>query len=421
MGHKVQKVKISNFKVLENFEADFSNKSVYVRAKNKKGKTSLLQFIDICLGSQSVVPKGIEDGKAGTVWTNKDGQTFEFNVRFKDSKPIIEVKSNGLKDSSKGILHQIAGSHEFDPNKFIALSNTKAGRKEQIEIYKSFLPQETQDFLKEIEGKIEKTYQERTDINRDIKKLEAAIEKHELSNYQFSLDQFKSVDIKSVYDQLQKANSKNEKIVYVEKGITDKKDKIKELEERRAALLREIGQINDTIDTCEKDIENGQKWLTENKKVDVKEFEAKIQSANETNKKYESAKKLKADLDMLKKLKDESEDMTVLIESSKQAIKDTVQQLDVLDGLTYDEDGLIYNGVPVTEQNMSTSQRMFLGIKLKMLESPEISFVTLNGFESIDEDTAKEIQQFAEENDIQLIVEEVVRGQEELKIELMGE
>lgn len=421
MGHKIQKVKIKKFKVLENFEAELEGKSVYFRAENNFGKSSALQFIDLALGCQSNLPQGIEDGKAGTVYTNKDGETFVFDVRFKDSKPIITVTGNGIKDTSKGILKQVVGAHDFDINKFVSLSNTKAGRKEQIDIYKSFLPEDVRKFLSEMEAKIEKTYQERTDINRDIKKLEGAIEKHELTNYQFSLDQFKPVDIQSVYEQLQKANSRNEKIVYVEKGIIDKKDKVKELEERRSALLREIGQINETIDTCEKDIENGQKWLKDNSRVDVKEFESKIQSANEANKKHESAQKLKADLALLTKLKDESEDMTVLIESSKQAIKDTTQQLEILDGLTYDEEQLIYNGVPVNESNLCTSQKIVLGIKLKMLENPDVSFVTLNGFESIGIETAKEIQQFAEENDIQLIVEEVVRGKEELVVELMGE
>jgi hypothetical protein len=272
-----------------------------------------------------------------------------------------------------------------------------------------------------MEAKIDKTYQERTDINRDIKKLEAAIEKHELANYQFSLDKFKPVDIQSVYDQLQKANKNNTNIEYVEKGLVDKAAKVKELEERRSALLKEIGQITESIEKCEDEIEKGNFWLKENKRVDVKEFESKIQTANEENKKYESAQKLKSDLELLKKLKDESEDMTVLIETSKQAIKDTVQQLDVLDGLMYDDDGLIYEGIPVTPQNMSTSKRMFLGIKLKMLESPDVSFVTLNGFESIDQETAKEIQQFCEENDIQLIVEEVVKSQDKLTVEIMGE
>ena len=56
-------------------------------------------------------------------------------------------------------------------------------------------------------------------------------------------------------------------------------------------------------------------------------------------------------------------ELTALIESSKQAINDTIKQMESpVNGLTYNEDTLVYNDVPVSINNLSSSEIIEFGV-----------------------------------------------------------
>ena len=118
----------------------------------------------------------------------------------------------------------------------------------------------------------------------------------------------------------------------------------------------------------------------------------------------------------------EAGELTVKIESERQAISDTIKSMDSpVEGLSFEDESLVYNGVPVNENNLSTSEIMELGIRLKMAENPEFGIIFLQRGESLGKDRLKLIQELAKKNNFQLIIEEVQRGQEELVVQFIGE
>jgi hypothetical protein len=122
-----------------------------------------------------------------------------------------------------------------------------------------------------------------------------------------------------------------------------------------------------------------------------------------------------------KELMEEIENLTIVIEGSRQAVSDAIKDMNVVDGLSFDFDGLIYNGVPVTPTNLSTSEIMELGVKIKMHANKELGILFIERAESLGTKRLESIYNMAKENGWQVIMEQVDRGKEELEIMIEGE
>ena len=402
--------------VFKNFEANFEGKTlILLKGDNGVGKSSLLQFIQIALGKQSNIPIGAKG--EGEVIMNKDGKQIIFKVKFRDGKPVVQIKGDGVFiDNKKGAIAAFMGAMDFDIDAFVEMSKTDAGRKKQVEIYKSFLPFEVVDFMNTMEAKIKAVYDERTALNRDVKNLNGAIELHELINNVAELPALaaKTVNIETVYADLKKANERNGNVVKCKTGIDERTKSIADIDD-------EIARLVVKKEALLKEVAEGGEWLTKHPTIPTKELEEQIETATETNNKAKSAQGLIDDMKKLEDLKTNVGEMTAQIDSSKQAIKETIMQIDApVDGLTYDEDGLYWNGIPVHPDNLSSSEIIELGIRLKMAENPDLGVLFIERGESIGAERFEIIKSLVKKNGWQLLMEQVERGKKELTIELMA-
>ena len=144
-------------------------------------------------------------------------------------------------------------------------------------------------------------------------------------------------------------------------------------------------------------------------------MENRISDANSINARHSASVLLKTKFKNLETYKDDSGEMTALIDSSKQAIKDAIKDFDTpVPGLEYDIDGLKYNGFPVHPDSLSTAEIGHLGIKLKMAENPDLGILFIQNGQNYGSKRLKEIQEYG----WQIIMEQVERGQEELTIKI---
>jgi len=406
---KIQKVKIKKFKILEDVEKEVKGNHILLIGDNSRGKSSFIQFLQIALGNSKVIPPGV-DGD-GVVWTSKDGNEYKFDVKIRDGKSVVTITGpDGGKDSRKGYLSQLCGAVEFDINSFVELSKTPAGRREQIEIFKSFLPQEVQEDLKSFENRVKTSYDERTDVNRKIKELDGSVRTNPIAGQ--TLSQFKQVDVASAMASLksiQEANAKIEKVIV---NHENRAIEIKSIEEQIKTLK---ASLKEKVDLQEQ----ATKWMKENPVQSTASLEDTINNATQANNDYQLAQSLKTQLDKLEELRAESGELTALIESQKQAISDTITNMDSpVEGLMYDEYGLVYNGIPVNPDSLSTSEIMLLGVQMKMAESADLGIIFLPRGESLGTERLQQIIDMCNENGFELVMEEVRRGVDELQIEL---
>lgn len=417
---KIEQVKIKEFKILENLDETIKGNHILIMGDNGVGKSSLIQFIEIALGKQSNIPP-LAKGE-GEVFVNKDGKVFTFGVKFKDGKPVVTVTSpEGLKDTRKGTIASIVGAVDFDIDEFVELSKTTAGQKKQVEIFKSFLPDDIKKQLTDYAQNIKVKYDERTDTNRMIKEKEGFIKSHRLYSV-IGVKKFEQVKIDAVYSELSLIQQSNNKI----SGFASK---VEGLITENARLQNEIKDVQLKLDQLknawvenEEKIKNGNEYLKSNPIQDVSKFEEQLKTANEINKDYDDAQSLLKEISLVDKMKDEAGEMTAYIESSKEAVANAIRDMDSpVQGLSFDDDMLVYNGIPVNPDSLSTSEIMELGIRLKMAENKDLGILFIQRAESIGADRFKLIKEIADKAGWQIIAEQVERGEKKLHIEIMTE
>lgn len=418
---RVKEVRIKDFKCLKDFNASLDGHNVILLGDNEVGKSSLIQFIKICIGDKSCIPPGLSGG--GELTMDMDGKDVKFILKLKDGKPNITVRGDGISiDDNKGAIASLIGAIKFNPETFISLSETDAGRKKQVDDFKeTFIDPEIRLGLAKHEANAKNYYAERTEVNKEVTKLEGAVKANPMYNHIHELEKFQPVDVSAVIAERDKAQKNNANIDHVKREIELCDKDIANYRKEIADLQSKIDAYNATIDLCIQKINDGNKWLTEKQPIDTAQFDVQINSATETNKKASDAQNLKNQLQEIEKLKTESGELTVMIDSAKQAIKDTITQLDsTVPGLGFDEDQLVYNGIPVHPNTMSTSQRSQLAVILKRAENPNLP-ILLECSESWGQKKFDWLKELSETNNFQFIAERVESGTEKLEIRILAD
>ena len=391
---KVQTVNIKSFKKLKDYKADIAGNNIFIMGENGEGKSTLINAIKIALGDQSnLPPNGV--GEWVVVATKENG-TYQFRVKLKDGKAVVEVTSpDGLKDSRKGTLAALTGAIGFDIDEFVSLSKTTAGQKKQVEIYKSFLDQEIIAEINTLQAKVKSLEVDRTETGREEKRLKAVIESHPLRN-EIELTKFKEVDTAALLESLNKANEKNKSIEGVNTKMAAKKAEVDDCDVEIAELEKKIAAEKEKKATLLTEIEKGKVWLQTNTPIDTTDIQTQINEASETNKKAAQAAQLIKDREAHAQAAESYGEATANIESQKAEIASFIKEMAVpVDGLQFDDDMLIYKGVPVSEASLSTSEIMELGLLMKVAENKGLGILFLERGESLGAQRLKDIQEMA--------------------------
>jgi hypothetical protein len=141
----------------------------------------------------------------------------------------------------------------------------------------------------------------------------------------------------------------------------------KEIKKKEEELIALKESLTKAAEACHKT----DKWLSENPRKETSEFETQINKAQSVNEQYKQAHDLKEKGKQLAVMVEESGDLTAKIESQREAIRQAIREMESpVDGLMFDDEQLLYRGVPVHPNSMSESEMMELSIKLKMAENP---------------------------------------------------
>lgn len=411
---KLVKINIKDFKVVRNLEKEINGHNIILLGDNGRGKSSVIQFIEIALGRQTSIPEKA-DGE-GYIIVDKDGNEWTFKVRFKHGKPVVTVTSpEGIVDSSKSILSKVVGAVDFDIDEFVRLSDTKAGRKEQVEKYKSFLDEEVKQAVIECENRVDGYYRTRTEINSQIKATESLLANHNFHKIDLNKIPNAKIDIKELSEKLAQSIKSNNDIEGVSQRLESNKREFDAIDEEIKRLMAKKDELLEKI--CK-----AQDYLKTNTIVDVSELIAQKDNAVELNANFDTKADYMVAKDALKELTEKSQNLTIMIESAREEIAHTIKECALsVDDLLFDEEGLIWRGVPVSTSNLSSSEIMELGVRMKIAENPSLGMLFIQRGESLGIDRLKVIQKLAKDLDLQIIMEQVQRGVDKLQIEIMEE
>lgn len=444
----VKKLELVNFQVIKEFNADFDGNVYFITGDNELGKSTVLKAIGALLtGNRDAVLKNGESKGFAKMIVGDDGEEYEVELKFTKANPrgtlSIKSKTTGMKSDNVSMLQKIFGYTDFDAVEFSRWSETAEGRRKQIEVVKSLLPEEVRTRIAEIDTTVAGLKTERTGVNRDLKTYKSI---SDAAGQGLTTQDLKTYAKQKDITELMKEQAENaqliEKAKTVRSALEQRKKQLEEIPERlaeaKATYEKAIEEAKKAIERTEKlykeaiaqiesekaDYEarkaNAEKWLAnyeENnpEKLDTSE---QLRKAEEHNKKaakvadYLSKKKQADDKKAeAEKMDSEIEELSAerekLISSAKLPIS----------GLSFSDDGLVLNDVPFVAGKVSDSQIMEVAAKLIIASNPTVKVFRIARGESLGQKRLQAILDLAKKEGFQGFIESVVRGQQDLIIE----
>lgn len=451
----VKKLELVNFQVIKEFNADFDGNVYFITGDNELGKSTVLKAIGALLtGNRDAVLKNGESKGFAKMIVGDDGEEYEVELKFTKANPrgtlSIKSKTTGMKSDNVSMLQKIFGYTDFDAVEFSRWSETAEGRRKQIEVVKSLLPEEVRTRIAEIDTTVAGLKTERTGVNRDLKTYKSI---SDAAGQGLTTQDLKTYAKPKDITELMKEQQENAKLVEKAKGVRlrmeERKGKLAEIparlttakysynksivaakkaieeakkaiEEAEKTYKQTVSDIEEEKKDYEEKITNAEKWLTDYEALNPNNFdtEKQLKEAEEHNKKaakvadYLSKKKQADD----KKAEAEKMDSEIAELSAEREKLISSAKLPI-SGLSFSDDGLVLNDIPFVAGNVSDSQIMEVAAKLIIASNPTVKVFRIARGESLGEKRLQAIIEIAKKNGFQGFIEEVKRGQDDLLIE----
>lgn len=400
--HRIVKLKVQNFKNLKAIEITPEGNVITLTGANGAGKSAVLDGMQNALaGKDGSVVKPIRDGAVAADIDIDLGHGLTAHRRHTAGGSTLTVKLQDERQSSpQAILDALTnGIVGFDPFAFTRLKPA-----EQRE---TFLKLVGLDFTDH--DKMRQTvYTQRTDTNREVDRLTARLSA-----------------CKSHPDAPATEQSASQLLKLIEAGKLTNEAKAKKAMEANNALGAWTAN-NDTIANALAQIAAWKKVIDDSLakepglQLAANEAREAAEKAPETDIKALEDKLVTLELDNLK-FRENSQYVTVKdslgnLQAQSTIFSQSIEKLDAakadaiskagspLEGLTFDDVGLLYEGRPLTEA--STGHRIRVAVAIGMALKPSLRVIFVRDGSLLDEDGLKVIAEMAKENDFQVWIED---------------
>lgn len=383
---KIKKINVENFKAVTEQELNLNGCSAIITAGNDKGKTSILRGLIDRLHSEKpdiIVKEGEEKGH--NIIELTDGSKIEWHFTEK-SERLAYVTSEGIKQTS-GVIGAIGEKYfgkQFDIDGFL-----RSSPKEQEKQLQNI----TGVDLEEIEERYKEAYEERTEKNRELKRIRA-INKEKP-------EKVEKPDIDSIKEELQQARKKNAKVQekqQVKSNLQNDYNKIK------VVLAGSVFDDYFDHEGAKKEIES----IDVPESVDTESLESKLDKAQDQLRKHDNyereLKEYNEWVEQGKKAKKEAEKADEKVKAIEKEKQEAIAEADFPEGFDIDENGLTYNGFPLTEKQISQSGKYIAALKLGAMVLGEVKTLHFDA-SSLDKNSLSDVQEWADNKDLQLLIE----------------
>lgn len=395
---KIIELRGENVKRMKAFALKPDGHTVIVAGKNGQGKSSLLDSIVLALGGKStetakLTKKPIRDGEK-TAYVEVDLGEYTVTRKWTERNDSLEILGkNGEKFSSpQKMLDELIGDLSFDPLEFTRLS-AKEQRAVLLELVDLGFD------LDAWEKNYKEVYDKRTEIGRDVKRLQGAADSLE---YGYSIDTPKEeIDVAALMKDLERytkltqaEDQKYQAIAQAEQKIIDNKDEIKRLEEHNKEIESLIKSTKKEIDDNPADYHKVtviREQIDKSNEINAavrarKAFEDTEQALIEAQKKYDKGTEY---------LKEQEQKKAKALKEAKMPVT----------GLGFDDDGVTFKDIPFSQ--LSQAEQIKVSMAIAMAQNPKLRIIRIDDGSLLDEDNLAAVQKMAEGNDFQVWVERV--------------
>jgi DNA repair exonuclease SbcCD ATPase subunit len=384
-----------------------------VAGANGQGKSSVMDSIWLAIGGSAAVKgsntsKPVRDGADGALARIDLGDiivTRKWNAEGKSTLKV-ESKEGATFKSPQSMLDDLVGKLSFDPLSFSNLDDKK-----QLETLMNMveLPKDPA----EIDREKKRIFDERTLVNREVKNLKSQLEAY--SGFDFSdvpNDEVKSTDIiKEMQTAQAVINENNEKRKELHQLETEFKaehaaylqdeSELKRLENQIAELKNKMVDTSSRISRIK---EKGSQLSQEVQNLvdpDLNEFHEKLNQVEEVNDKVRNKKK-RHDLEKrYNQTVTEAEGLTFKLEDLESEKQKMIQNAKFpIEGLSFDENGVLYKGVPFKQ--CSSAERLRVSMAMAMSLNPKLKVIRIMDGSLLDSKSLEMIKEMAQEQDYQV-------------------
>lgn len=410
MGLKVVKLVAENVKGLKAVEIVPDGNFQIIAGANGQGKSSVLDVIWLALGGGAAskgTARPVREGSVGALASLDMGEFVVTRKWSSNEKSTLQVVSKeGTKFSSpQKMLDELIGKLSFDP---LAFSNLDT--KEQLKTLLELVSVDPTPI--ELEKK--RLFDERTMINREVKALKAQFESFpyhegvpeeeiqtsdilkEMNDAQLVLAE--NNEHRNKYTQLgneykslnQEIKYANQEIERVEQQLAKMKHDRDKKQTRLEDIAQEGSEMGARVQTLvDPDMSVYHRRLNEVDDINVKVRDNKVKFQREVA--YDRA--FSESVSLTKKIEVLEEQKQLMIRTAKFPI----------DGLSFDESGVLYNGVPFKQ--CSAAERLKVSMSMAMALNPELRVIRILDGSLLDSHNMKVIEDMAKEKDYQVWIE----------------
>ena len=381
---KIINLKTENFKKIKAVEITPTDNTIIITGKNGQGKTSLLDSIFVALtGKNRELKKPIRNGEDKAVIEVDMGKYKVIRTFTAKTNNLKVVNKDGsLWPKPQAMLDDIVGELSFDPLEFI-----RKKEKEQRDILLNLIGVDVEKIVQERKAVYDRRYE------NGIEGKAMTFYSDEEVKWAKSLPR-KKQDIEKIKEDLLEENNKKNQAYNLSFIVDELNSNIKELEEKLTTAKKELIKKKKELSLIK---------FSEKK---VKDLTTKVDEAIHKNDNIEKAGVILKSNEKVEEKRKSYTDLTKRLENiDKEKKKLLDSAIMPIDGLKIDEDGVIYNKVPLSQVSMS--EKIKVGVAISMAMNPELKVIRIDDGSLLDSDNLKAIQDMVKEQDYQIWIESV--------------
>lgn len=424
---KIQKIKLSNFKAISDLEMDFKGCTCLITGANNSGKTSFLKGIPDRIRfvrPDVMVKRGETEGRGEMTLDNGDRFVWEFSDLL-DKLTLItnEARRSVTKELGRQYFPPI-----FDIDKFLQSSPKDQVKQLQVIVGLDFT---------EIDEQYRKAYDARTERNREAElyhvKLEKMIKCERVDFVDLTDLKAKKETERQKLNELYLKNKKSNEAIRTkwenekEEILRDCKDHNDKQETKRrvfdacfkaVATLTGSGYIGDAqifLDQLREDIQPDMvpadlypkepTYIEEMPdKTELDKIDQAIITASETNAAAQKYKEYIDHVNATKAARSAADDADVVVKSIEERRKKMIESGNFPEGISITSEGIQVDGFPLDRNQISTSKLYTAALRIASMNLGEIRTLYFDA-SFLDKNSLAEIQQWAQAQDLQLLIE----------------
>jgi len=418
---RIIKFRAENIKKLVAVEIVPTGNIVKITGKNKAGKTSVLDAIFWALGGQqNIQEKPIRSGqKKAAVELDLGDIIVKRSFNESGSTALVIENKDGLRfKSPQTMLDGLIGRLSFDPLEFMRMDQRR-----QFETLRALTGIDTT----KLDQQREALYKERTEVNRDAKRLEAQEAGIVVAFLPPVVDE-KETDVADLVEQINEAVALQQKRDAI-------KAKVADADRREGEVMREVAHLNDQISKLKAQLEQQEETLTSVRGSyanltadydaitvpDITSIQAEVRAAGEKNKlirqRLAEFEKKSAEVERAVKEKDrlkaewlateaKADDITTAIDTIDQQKAELIGSVQFpVDALGFGNGAVTYNDLPLSQA--SAAEQLRVSMAMAMSLNPKLHVLRITDGSLLDSESMRIIEEMANDRDYQVWMEVV--------------